>query len=415
MPSLSDKLKELGVKTGTKELPVSPRRLSYPIEDVMPGRLIELRSGATYLVEENYPLDYQHGQIKLMYETPLQLIAEWAGEERIVGCPPSSFAFIDTETSGLAGGTGTFAFLVGVGRLTGEGFQLAQFFMRDPLEEPALLLALENYLAPCQTMVSFNGKAFDIPLLNTRYRLQGWSTPFDDRAHVDLLHLSRRIWRQRLDDRSLGNLEVEILGARRSAEEVPGWMIPQLYFDYLREGDARPLKNVFYHNAMDVLALAALLNYLAKLITEPQQAGYNFPSDQVAVARLLEELGHTEEAIVLYRACLRTWNEHPTSRPEDAYEDAIQRLALLYKRLGNFPAALELWKEAARLGQLYAHVELAKYYEHQAQDYHAALSWTQAALELIDQISLPDFERMQWQSELEHRRLRLGGRLARRP
>src|SRR5512139_1946924 len=98
------------------------------------------------------------------------------------------WAFVDTETTGLAGGSGTYAFLVGVGRYEDDGFHLVQFFMRDPTEEPALLLALESYLAHCHALVTFNGKAFDAPLLNARYILQGWRSPLRDLAHIDLLH-----------------------------------------------------------------------------------------------------------------------------------------------------------------------------------------------------------------------------------
>src|SRR4030067_1036414 len=142
--------------------------------------------------------------------------------------------------------------------------------MRDPFEEPAMLLALEEFLAPCKTLVTFNGKSFDAPLLTTRYTLQGWPSPMGRMAHIDLLHLARRLWRDRLPSRTLSNLEVQILGAQRSEEEIPGWMIPQMYFDFLRDGDARPMKRVFYHNEMDVLSMAALLNLVVNLLENPE-------------------------------------------------------------------------------------------------------------------------------------------------
>src|SRR4030042_1935539 len=195
MPTLSDRLKSLGVKIGTKDLPPPQTGKSYPVEEIVAGRFIETGNGRTYLIEEDFPLNYIHGQIGLRITTTPRTIAEWAGELKIAGKNPETMVFLDTETSGLAGGTGTFAFLVGAGRYTHDGFHLAQFFMRDPLEEPALLLALEDFLAPCQTIVSFNGKAFDVPLLDTRYTLQGWKSPFKNLAHIDLFNLSRRFWR----------------------------------------------------------------------------------------------------------------------------------------------------------------------------------------------------------------------------
>ena len=204
--------------------------------------------------------------------------------------------------------------------------------MRDPLEEPALLLALEDFIAPCRTIVSFNGKAFDIPLLDTRYTMQGWKSPFRGFAHVDLLHLARRLWRDRLPSRTLANLEVQILHANRTDEEIPGWMIPQIYFDYLRDGDARPLQRVFYHNAMDVVSMAALLNHTSSLLEHPFTQPTAETIDLAAVARLLEDLGHIEQAAELYEHCLSS------DLPEDIHTGTLLRLALLHKRNNNYLA-----------------------------------------------------------------------------
>jgi uncharacterized protein YprB with RNaseH-like and TPR domain len=145
----------------------------------------------------------------------LGIIAQWAREPRLAEVEPDTFAFLDTETTGLAGGTGTYAFLVGVGRYDGEDFHLAQFFMRDPAEEPALLWALTDFLGPCQALVTFNGKAFDVPLLNARYITNGETPSLTSTAHLDLLPLARRLWRDRLPSRALGYLEEHILGLTR--------------------------------------------------------------------------------------------------------------------------------------------------------------------------------------------------------
>jgi uncharacterized protein YprB with RNaseH-like and TPR domain len=180
--------------------------------------------------------------------------------------------------------------MVGVGRFDGEVFRLAQFFMRDPIEEPAQLAALEAFLAPCETVVTFNGKAFDVPLLNTRYRINGEDSPLASTAQIDLLHLARRLWRERLPSCSLGSLEEHILEITRTSEDTPGWMIPELYFDYLRSGDARPLKGVFYHNTMDILSMVALLDLMAGTLADPLKMETEHPTDLVAVGRLFESL-----------------------------------------------------------------------------------------------------------------------------
>jgi uncharacterized protein YprB with RNaseH-like and TPR domain len=401
MPSLSDKLKSLGVQVGASHLePPRPRSLET-LEQVIPGRLHATPAGETYVVEQIYPPDYRHGKIGLAGMAPLQTLAVWAGEDRISQCPAPAFAYLDIETTGLSGGTGTYAFLIGAGRFNGDDFQLAQFFMRDPVEEPAQLLALEEFLAPCQTLVTYNGKSFDVPILNTRYTTQGWKTPLVDLSHFDLLHLSRRLWRDRLPSRTLGNIETFILGCRRTIEDVPGWLIPQLYFDYLRSGDANPLKGVFYHNAMDVLAMAALLNHVSHLFEDPIHAPMEHGVDLVGMARLFEDLDQLDEAVQLYRRSLEQ------DLPEEQQWETVQRLSFILKRSGDYGSAIALWEQAAARGQIYACVELAKYYEHQAGDYEEALHWTSSALEFVTPPSSPFYLREPWLAELEHRQARL--------
>lgn len=384
MPSLSDKLKALGVKIGAQDLPPPSKLNLHSIEKVLNGRTLETYQGKTFVVDERYPWGAPHGRGTIKIDAPLEMLAKWAGSDAIADLPAHSFAFIDTETTGLSGGSGTYAFLIGVGRFENDEFHLAQFFMHDPAEEPAQLAALEAFIAPCQAIVSFNGKAFDIPLLNTRYAFQGWQSPFSDLAHIDLLHLARRLWRNRLPSRTLGNLEVQILDASRSEEDVPGWMIPEMFFNYLRDGDARPLKKVFYHNAIDVVSLAALMNHMAALLSQPVENNQEYGIDLLALARLYEDLQDLEMASGLYLHGL----DHPDAREErlpiDIFLDALQRLALIYKRQGNFSAALPLWEKATQYNQLSAYQELAKFYEHRAGDYAAACTWCQQAIWVLE-------------------------------
>jgi hypothetical protein len=362
---------------------------------------VDTTGGSAFLTENFFSSNYTHGQVGLQIQTPLRVIADWAGSDNISLNILNDFAFLDTETSGLAGGTGTFAFMVGVGRFVEQDFHLVQFFMRDPFEEPAMLLALEEFLAPCKTLVTFNGKSFDAPLLTTRYTLQGWPSPMGRMAHIDLLHLARRLWRDRLPSRTLSNLEVQILGAERSEEEIPGWMIPQMYFDFLRDGDARPLKRVFYHNEMDVLSMAALLNLVANLLENPE-GEKNIPaSDKAAMGRLYEDIGYLDLADQAYMDSLNA-DLSPELRMK-----TILCLAALRKRRGNYTLAIPLWEQAAGEGYVEAFVELAKYYEHRAKDLGAALYWTHAASHLIGAPGFPSLDRANWQEELKRRLERL--------
>lgn len=403
--ALSDKLKLLGVNIGTEDLKTSKSQSTFPVEDVVAGRFIHTASGSIYYVEKYYPRQYLHGDYSLEMKASLKTIAEWAGHPGGSGRSEEFIVFLDTETSGLAGGTGTFAFMVGMGRYVDEGFQVGQFFMGDPLEEPALLLAIEEYLAPYEVLVTFNGKSFDVPLLNARYVLQGWKSPLIDLLQIDLLHLARKLWRYRLPSRTLGNLEAQILNANRTEEEVPGWMIPQMYFDYLGSRDARPLKRIFYHNEMDVLSMAALLKHTTSLIENIGSGDDLSLIDRFAIARLYEDLGHHLVTINLYKECLQG------DLPEEIHLEAIQRLSFLYKRSGNYTHAVRLWEDAATKEQIYAFIELAKYNEHTLRDYSQAMYWTESAIEIINGLDYPEHERHVWSFDLNHRYKRLMNKL----
>jgi len=406
MQTLSDRLKALGVKVGAQDLPRPLPKTAITIEQVIPGRTHSTTFGETYLVEAVYPAEYRHGNAGLNITASLRMISEWGRANHLADCDPGGFLFLDTETTGLSGGTGTYAFLVGIGRFVDGGFQLVQFLMRDPTEEAALLAALTEYVHPCQALVTYNGKAFDAPLLNTRYTLQGFSSPLPGLAHFDLLPLARRLWRDRLPSRTLGYIEANVLGAARTQEEVPGWMIPQVYFDYLRSGDARPLSGVLYHNAMDILALAALFSHTVSLLANPLELDIPDGVDLAAIARLFEDLGYLDSAVQIYLQGLEK------GLPEEFFWDTVQRLALLYRRRREWQAAIDLWKKAAQGGRVEAHVELAKYYEHEARDPQEALQWTQAGIRIVEGPRFPPYLRKQTLVDLEHRQTRLQKKLS---
>ncbi len=408
-PSLTDKLKSLGVKVGASDIkPPPPKaRRNSSLEQVLGGRWLETRRGETFVVEQVYSTEYRHGRVPIRAESGLSGLAAWAGDETIRRLALSQLAFIDTETSGLSGGAGTYAFLVGAGRFVEGEFRLSMFFMRDPSEEAALLESLANFLAPCAALVTFNGKAFDAPLLRARYTLQDIPCPFDGYAHIDLLPLARRLWRDRLPSRALKYLEEHIMQAARGVEEVPGYEIPWLYFDYLRTGDAAPLKGVFYHNAMDVVAMAALLCLTAEMLENPHQSEIEHGLDIIALAKLFEDLNRPDDAARLYERGLKT------TLPEPDFWQAVRRLAILQKRRGDLETALKLWEQSAAEGHVYAHIELAKYYEHTLKDPTAALHWTLAAIgQVKDNPFLPAYMKKHWMDELEHRQERLEAKLA---
>ena len=400
MPSLADKLKTLGVKTGIPPR-TQPQPDSQTIDSVVAGNFIPTPRGEVFVAEQMYPADYIYGSSPLISSFPLTHISQWAKDIEISNLPLSKFAFLDTETSGLSGGTGTYAFLVGVARFIDDQFVLQQFFMRDPAEEPALLEGIAKFIAPCQALVTFNGKSFDAPLLTTRYKLHYIPVPYQDYSHLDLLPLARRLWRDRLESRALKYLEEHVLGLKRSSEEVPGYEIPWLYFDYLRTGDARPLGGVFYHNAMDVVAMAALLAHMNDMLQNPYEGKVQHGLDFVALGKLFEDLGHWDEAARLFERGLES------QLNEADFGLAVKRLSILQKKRGDMGEAIRLWEAAAEQGHLYAFIELAKHYEHKERDVKSALKWTKSAMKRAEKVDLPIYVRKFWMTEIEHRMERL--------
>jgi len=408
MPSISDRLKSLGVTVGTQNIKSSPppSKGEYPIEQVLAGDFWNTPSGEIFVVETNYKSDFLQGSIKLKPSSPLNMIAAYAGSPQIADLSLEQFAFMDTETTGLGLGTGIYTFMVGLGRFEGSHFRLAQFFLREPGEETAQLAAMDEFLAPCKAWVSFNGKSFDIPLLNNRYIINGWPIPLKDAPHIDLLHLARRLWKARLPSRTLGDLEINILGARRNQQDVPGWMVADLYFDYLHTRDARPLLGVFYHNEMDVISLAALLAQMADMIENPLTGHFDHGLDLLAIGKLYADLGELDTAIQIYRQGL----EYDDVQ-NDAYLQAQKELSFLYKKTGSIESAYQLWELAAQNGQIYAHIELAKVYEHRKKDFAIAHQWTQAAIEIVTSTDVAVYEQQRILPELEHRQTRLERKL----
>lgn len=401
MPTISERLKSLGVQIGSQGISSSHRPARFPIDQVVEGRIIDTTYGQSFVAEQHYPLEHHHGLTPLRLTASLQRISSWLGIPSVASMELPEFIFLDTETSGLVGGSGTLVFLIGVGRFDQSGFHLAQYFLRDPLEEPAQLIGLIQYLSSFQGLVTYNGKAFDIPLLTTRFILNGEASPFTTIAHLDLLPLARRLWRDRLPSRSLGQIEQKILGATRSEEDVPGWLIPSLYFEYLRTGDARPLRSVFYHNAMDILAMAALLNRIANMLEAPHPEVIQHGIDLIAIGKLFEDLGDYNSAAQCFEDGLSL------EIPSQNRREALQRWSIMEKRRQNIEKAIELWRLSAVDQDIQAFIELAKYYEHQARNLEEAIQWTKSAIELVQVGGYTTYERRQLLLELEHRLSRL--------
>ena len=353
-----------------------PRALSPAgIEELLPGEILESPSGACFLSSRTYGFHRRHGN------ADISTLAEMEGAPLGVTAPPARWAFLDTETTGLAGGTGTYCFLVGVGALEGRDFCVRQFFMRDYAEEPAMLDALAEHLARFDVLVTYNGKSFDGPLLETRFRMARRRPAHQRLAHLDVLHSARRLFRLRLASCRLTEIEAEVLGFYREGD-LPGELIPNYYFDYLRSHDALKLVPIFHHNQMDILTLACLTALVLAAVGQPEAAPLAHPLDLYSLAAWIAKVGRREVAARLYQRLLDQ-RALAGRLPEAVQWRAKAELAALYKRSHDYQRALPLWTELAAASngeRLLAMEELAKYYEHRARDYARALAAARAGL-----------------------------------
>jgi uncharacterized protein YprB with RNaseH-like and TPR domain len=311
---------------------------------------------------------------------------------------PRSLLFLDTETTGLSGGTGTYVFLVGVAYFSESGDELIlrQYFLSDVSEERPFLLALNDLMFRFKAVVTFNGKSFDWPLLETRYIYSRLRPALKDPPHLDMLGPSRRLWKEKLPSCSLESLETHVLGVRRGFD-VPGWRIPSLYFQYLRAGHIGHILPVFEHNEHDLLTLVALTGHVGRILDEPDQADLH-AAELFGLGKLYEDLGNFADSLRMYERGLRL---EPSPHLRGM---ALRRLSYLYKHLQQRDEAVAIWARLAEEETLlmFPYLELAKHYEHHAKDFPSAEKYALMAWERAGNV----VER----SEVEHRLRRLKGK-----
>ncbi len=384
--------------TPTQALPGSDRL--FPGE----GRVLETEHGPCYLRELWFPLDYRHGGDTLGtgLAGPGTAVALPARNRGLEGFDPREALFLDVETTGLAGGTGTWVFLVGLGRFAGSRFQLHQYFLRRPAEEKALLGHFATAVGDSPTLVTFNGKIFDLPLIQARQTLVGLSHT-RPALHLDLLTCARNLWKKRLPSRSLRSLEETLLGLQRP-DDIPGSEIPAVYFDFLRRGETGRLKQVFKHNVLDILSMVTLLGRVSAMA---EGRRLEHPGELLALGKLCLEAGRLPEGAAFLRKAISSG-----LKPVD--DEAALELSLHYKRRGRWKEAESIWREVILSGteEPAFLVELAKYCEHRCDRLEEALILTLQALDLVDGRAAGRQGGELSIEALVHRRLRLQRRLA---
>ena len=341
-------------------------RLASAAARALGGRVHETPAGPCVVVEREYAPDHRHGRLRVgdcagyvqHGARGLSILAAAAlPAAPRDGLPPVSatdgeIVFLDIETTGLTGGAGTYAFLVGCGWFHDGAFRVQQFFMVGHALERALLVVVRDRLESCGPLVTYNGKTFDVPLLETRFLYNRQRAPFDERVHLDMLHPARRLWRgarpaislpgAQSDRCTLSVLERGLFAMQRTAD-VPGFEIPGRYFTFLRSGDARPLQPVLEHNRLDLVALAALTARISALLADLHPTSSE-PRECLGLGRLLERAGRSDEAELHYRRAADLAAASWHAGDDEVRVAALHALALRCRRSGRYPDAAAAWE-----------------------------------------------------------------------
>ena len=344
-PAIGQRLRQLAAVARTAE-PSRQRMTSAELAELLNGQLI---GDGLIVVEQLLPLGTQHGRHRIDSDA-VEAALRFFGFD-------GSAVFMDTETTGLAGGTGTLVFMLGLGRFARSGLLLKQYFLTDFKSEPLLLEHAQEFIKGAQSLVTYNGKNFDHPLLKTRYRLSGMTDPFAALQHLDLLHTTRRAYSNRWSDCRLRTAEENLLGFNR-VDDLPGSEAPETWFNWIRHGVTDNLPGVFHHNAWDIISLAAMLPALHASFVDPQEN----KADILASARHYLRDGDEQKAYTVLlsnRTCLE--------------RQALLELARLSRHNGDWASSIEIWHDLVKKGDTQATEHLAKYYEHKIRDYAQAL------------------------------------------
>ncbi len=399
---LRRRLRRLGVVKGFRDIADRQAQAPMPRKNrALPGAEILTEHGALWVEQRTYPGEHRHGGYPLA-----ALAALSADASALLGTPELGArpAFLDTETTGLSGGAGTLAFLIGVGVWQKDHLALHLIFMRDPAEEAAALRYLAEILASATSLVTFNGLGFDVPILESRFVLNRLSPGWMALPHLDLLPVARQLWRDHLPSRRLIALEEEILAVARAETDLPSWMIPGLYRQYLRTGDAREMARIFYHNRVDVLSLVTLLAHAGRMLTAPHEMSLA-AAEWAGVGRMYDRAECEVDAFAAWERALS--GETEELAPEVAAR-LWREMGLRYKRREAWPQALAIWQQWIDWlpDAVEPLVERAKYHEWTTHDLAAAFAATQEALRRAERHPQGQ-RRRRTLAELHHRRERL--------
>jgi uncharacterized protein len=348
------------------------------VEQLVQGEVVSTSFGETYRVKEHYSPHFRYGEMTLseVLDIPTYPAHLLSKDERLKGLDLRKTVFLDTETTGLTGGTGTFAFMIGLGFFQEDRFLIHQLFMRDYSEERASLSLLNDLLSSFDFLVTFNGRHYDIPLLETRFILSRMSSKIREMPNFDLLFPCRKIWKGAYENCRLVTLESRLLGMERT-DDIPSEWIPYLYFNYVQTGDGRKIHRVFYHNQMDILTMVGLAGRIHLVYHDPEAARPRKGIEHFSLGRLFWDHGRYDKAIPCFEIALKRCDD-------DLAWEVMKWLSLTFKKTGQNERARSLWEEMgtwAHKTDAFPYVELAKYHEHQLRDFEKAIVFVKRALD----------------------------------
>ncbi|MDQ3266727.1 MAG: ribonuclease H-like domain-containing protein [Myxococcota bacterium] len=358
--------------------PVGPSTPSPEGRQQLPVETVATAAGALHLRALPHPVDHHHGTVRLANAASVSTatVAKLALDPSLEGTDFSRALFLDLETTGLAGGTGTLPVVVGLAWFEDGAFQMEQLFLRRPGEERPMLARVAERLASASGVVTYNGKTFDWPLLRSRFVMNRMKDPSPP-PHLDLLHCARRIFKWRGGGAKLAEIEREVIGYHRVGD-VDGALIPELYFRYLRSGNPGPLAPVLEHNVHDIRLLAALLAHLCEQFEAAPPAGD--PRDLLGYAHLAFRAEDLPRASAFSAGVISSLQGPENSGRAGARNLAAEALTLSARvalRIGEPQLAADSLERALRgcrpQVRSELHLALAKIYEHRLRDFASAL------------------------------------------
>ena len=376
--SIREQLERIEQRSSRRSLPragLSESARPPRLEEVLHGREVTTPLGVCYEAKAVYRDTFRHGDhcIGAFRDVDMNTLNLFCGGVDGLDARAEDFLFMDLETTGLSLGTGTYGFLVGLGYFREGKYHIHQVFLRDFDEEPAFLYHTQQIMAPFRHLVTFNGKTFDIPLLEARFTMCSQPETLRKMVSWDLLYPARRLWYDRLEDCRLETIERERLGVAREGQDIAGDQIPRAYFRYVHDGDARDMDRIVYHNAMDVLTMTALAIQIDESLKEKDPVRSNLFS----VGKYCEKQGIQGMGTEFFEAASC---QGPSPQEKDR---ALFHLARQHRREGRFEDAVRIWKglvEREGYGFLACCVEIAKHLEHRAREYDEAVDLVLHAL-----------------------------------